>query len=470
MESVGILVVAYGARETAIIDAFSRSSKYKARMYIVDKQKNPFNLQKATEHIVVPDLSINETCKFAKKHKNEIDFGIIGPEKPIIDGARDLIERETNIQIICPTREYAIERSKVAQRQLFEKVAPEVNPRFKVFYPKEYRSIEEVKPELFRWLDELKNQVAIKPDTPAAGKGVGVWGDHFNTREELLDHFLDNFKHGAVIVEEKIEGEESSFQAFCDGKRLVPLPETRDYKRAFDDDKGPNTGGMGSYKDVGDTLPFMTKTDKDKEAQIMNKIFRELKGKTETNPALRGIPFYAAFIHAKEGPKILENNSRPGDPEIINILPLLKDDFIDVCLSMLEGSLTKVELENEASVVTYKAPATYGDYIDLFKDKVKQKEIDKPIDLTKAYKLNEKYDDNIRVYPASIEQRNGKSFALHSRAVCVVGMADTIESARQISLDGIANITGGNLWNRDDIASKEHIRKSIAHMQRLRGS
>ena len=470
METVGILVIAYGARETAIVDAFSRSSKYKAKIYVVDKQKNPFNLQEATEHIVIPNLGISEICKFAKKHENEIDFGIVGPEKPIIDGVRDLIERETHIQTICPTREYAIEKSKVAQRHLFEKVAPEVNPRFKVFYPKEYRNIEEVKAELFGWLDELKNQVAIKPDTPAAGKGVGVWGDHFITRKELLKHFLENFKHGAVIVEEKVDGEESSFQAFCDGKHLVPLPETRDYKRAFDGDRGPNTGGMGSYKDTGDILPFMTKMDKDKETQIMNRIFQELKGKTESNSALRGMPFYAAFIHTREGPKILENNSRPGDPEIINILPLLKDDFIDVCFSMIEGNLTKAELENDASVVTYKVPATYGDYIDLFKDKVKRNEIDTPIDLTKAYNLTKKYDDNIRVYPASIEIRKDESFALRSRAVCVVGMAETIEDARQISLEGIANITGGGLWNRNDIASKEHIRKSIAHMHRLRGS
>jgi len=227
---------------------------------------------------------------------------------------------------------------------------------------------------------------------------------------------------------------------------------------------------MGSYKDVGDILPFMTETDKNKETQIMNRIFQELKGKTESNPALRGTPFYAAFIHTKEGPKILENNSRPGDPEIINILPLLKDDFVDVCFSMIEGNLTKAELENEASVVTYKVPATYGGYIDVFKDKVKRNEIDTPIDLAKAYNLSKKYNDSIRVYPASIELKNDESFALRSRAVCVVGMADTIEDARQISLEGLAKITGGGLWNRNDIAAKEHIRKSIAHMQRLRGS
>jgi phosphoribosylamine--glycine ligase len=469
METVGILIVAYGAREAAIIDSFSRSPNYKARMYVADKQKNPFNLQKAVEHVVIPDLDIEKICNFAKKYRHEIDFGIVGPEKPIIDGIRDVIEKETNIPIICPTKEYAIEKSKVVQRQLFQKVVPEVNPKFKVFYPEKFHNSGEVKAALFSWLDELNNQVAVKPDIPAAGKGVGVWGDHFSTREELFEYFLDNFKYGAVIVEEKVEGEESSFQAFCDGKHLIPLPETRDYKRAFDGDKGPNTGGMGSYKDNGDVLPFMTKTGKKKETRIMNKIFQELKGKTE-NGALRGMPFYSAFIHTRSGPKILENNSRPGDPEIINLMPLLKDDFIDLCFKMIDGNLTSVELDAKASVVTYKVPPTYGGYTNLFRDEVKQNELDTPVDLNRAYKLSEKYGSDIRVYPASMEQRDGQAYALQSRAVCVVGMGEAIETARQISLEGINTIKGGGLWSRNDIASREHIAKSVSHMQQLRGN
>jgi phosphoribosylamine--glycine ligase len=439
-------------------------------MYIADKQKNPFNLQKATEHVVISDLNIDEICKFAKKHKDEIDFGIVGPEKPIIDGIRDLIEKETSIPIICPTKEYAIEKSKVAQRELFQKVAPETNPRFKVFYPQKFHTEEAIKRELFGWLDELDNQVAVKPDTPAAGKGVGVWGDHFTTREELFDHFLANFKQGAVIVEEKVEGEESSFQAFCDGKHLVPLPETRDYKRAFDDDKGPNTGGMGSYKGIGDVLPFMTSQNREAEVQIVNKIFQEMKGVTARNAALLGVPFYVALIHTKDGPKILENNSRPGDPEIINILPLLKDDFVDVCLRMIDGNLTRVELGKKASVVTYKVPPSYGGYMDVFKDRVKQSEIGTPVDLDAAQKLTTKYGDNIRVYPASMELKGNQVFALRSRAVCVVGIGEDDQVAREISLEGISAIKGGGLWNRSDIASKEHINKSVQHMRRLRGT
>ena len=99
-------------------------------------------------------------------------------------------------------------------------------------------------------MDIIFHKVAVKPDAPAVGKGVGIWGDHFTTRQQLYEHFMSSFKTGPVIVEEKVEGEESSFQTFCDGKHLILLPETRDHKRAFNGDEGPNTGGMGSYKNT----------------------------------------------------------------------------------------------------------------------------------------------------------------------------------------------------------------------------
>ncbi|UCE16111.1 MAG: hypothetical protein JSV12_00360, partial [Candidatus Bathyarchaeota archaeon] len=293
MDKVGVLVVCYGSRGVALVDAFSRSQNYSAEIYVIDKQRNPFNVEKAKKHVVISDFNVEKICRFAKKHEKRIDFGIVGPEKPIINGVRDVVEKKTGISLICPTKEYAIEESKVTQRRLFQEVVSEVNPSFRVFDPKDYDTISKVKTSVNAWLDELNNQVAVKPDRPVAGKGVGVWGDHFNTREQLFEHFLSSYKYGPVIVEEKIEGEESSFQAFCDGKHLVPLPETRDYKRAFDGDKGPNTGGMGSYKNIGDWLPFMTSDAKEKEIQVVNKIFKKLKGRG-SNPGLRGIPFYEA--------------------------------------------------------------------------------------------------------------------------------------------------------------------------------
>jgi phosphoribosylamine--glycine ligase len=466
MEKVGILVVSYGARETSIIDALARSRRYNIELYVADKQRNPFNVKKATKHTVISDLNIEEICRFVEANKDKIDFGIVGPEKPIIEGVRDLVEKRTGVPLICPTKECALEASKVQQRLLFQEIMPEVNPRFKIFNPEDYKSPDEAKKAVYSWLDELENRAVVKPDKPAAGKGVGVWGDHFTTREQLFEHFLSNFQYGSVIIEEKIEGEESSFQAFCDGKHIVPLPDTRDYKRAFDGDKGPNTGGMGSYKDLGDVLPFMTDMDRAKEIEIVNKIFEEWGMEDKTG--LRGVPFYLAFMHNGKELKILENNSRPGDPEIQNILPILKDDFVDVCYKILEGKLIRVELEKAATVVTYKAPPNYGGYMDAFPNLVHKDEIDKPIDLTKAYELERKYGERIRVYPASMEIRNGETYALKSRAVCVVGVGDSIDAARQISLEGIGAIKGGALWHRRDIASKQHIEKSIKHLAELR--
>ncbi len=460
MEKVDILVVSYGARAASIIDAFKRSNNYDAQIYVVDKQRNPFNVKNAKEHVVIPDLNIRAICDFAKMHKDDLDFGIVGPEGPIVAGIRDLIEKETGVPILCPTKKFALEGSKIAQRKLIEDCYPDANPRFKIFDPKKYSSNTEVKKDLWTWLDEMKNQVAIKPDKPAVGKGVGVWGDHFNTREELFNHFMTIFEKDHVIVEEKIESEEFSLQFFSDGEHLIPTPAVRDYKRAFDGDKGPNTGGMGSYKDVHEILPFMHRKDWEEAVTIGNKIFRKLKGET-SNPELRGVPMYMAYTIAKDGLKVFEINSRPGMPEIQNLMPILEDDFVDVCFNILHGNLTDLHFEAQATVVTYKVPPTYG-------EKIKEYTGDKRVDLTVVNKMTERLETRMRVYPCSMELRNGDTFALRSRTVCVVGIGDDIPGARKISLQGIDAITGGNLWSRTDIASEEHIKRSIAHVEKLR--
>jgi phosphoribosylamine-glycine ligase len=279
---------------------------------------------------------------------------------------------------------------------------------------------------------------------------------------------MSNYQYGTVIIEEKIDGEESSFQALCDGKHFIPLPGTRDYKRAFDGDKGPNTGGMGSYKNTGDALPFLTSAEREQERVLATRIFEKWKAKIGDDTALRGVPLYLAFMHTGYGIKILENNSRPGDPEIINILPILEGDFVDVCFKILEGNLTRVELKKAATVLTYKVPPSYGGYADVFPSLVDKVGVDTTVDLSKAYALAGKYGENIRIYPGAMEVRDGKVYALKSRAVGVLGVGETIEEARQVSLEGAQAIEGGALWNRTDIASKQHIAQSVSHMEKLR--
>lgn len=468
MEKIGVLLISYGAREVAMADALLRSKNYQVELYVADKQYNPFNAKHATKHAVIPSLDVAEICKFAEANKDNLDFVLVGSENPIIKGIRDLIESKVGIPVICPKKAYAIEESKVAQRVLFEQIAPEANPRFKVFNSTDYKSQTELKTAVYTWLDELDNQAVVKPDKPALGKGVGVWGDHFSTREELFEHFLSNFTYSSVIIEEKVPGEESSCMGFCDGKHFVPLPDTRDYKRAFDDDKGPNTGGMGSYKDAVDFLPFLTVTDRKAELELADKIFRGWRAKIPDETALRGVPLYLAFMHTGKGIKILEINSRPGDPEIINLLPVIKDDFVDVCLKMVNGNLNSVAMEKSATVLTYKVPPDYGGYAAAHPEAVDKSAINGPVDLSKAEALTKKYGSKIRIYPGSMELRAGKIYALKSRAIGILGIGETIEEARQISQEGAKAITGGALWNRTDVASKQHINKSINHMEKLR--
>jgi phosphoribosylamine--glycine ligase len=467
LDKIGVLLVSYGAREVAMADALLRSKNHIVELYIADKQRNPFNAQHATKHAVIPSLDIAEIAKFAQANKEQLDFVLVGSENPIIKGIRDLIEETVGIPVICPKKAYAIEESKVAQRVLFEEIAPEANPRFKVFDPADYKG-KDVKAVVYKWLDDLDNQAVVKPDKPALGKGVGVWGDHFANREQLFEHFMSNFQYGTVLIEEKVPGEESSCMGFCDGIHFIPLPDTRDYKRAFDGDRGPNTGGMGSYKDVDDYLPFLTGEDREAELALTRKVFNGWKKKISDDTALRGVPLYLAFMHTGKGIKILEINSRPGDPEIMNLLPIIADDFADVCLRMVDGNLKGVAMEKLATVLTYKVPADYGGYADAFFAQLDREAISSPVDLSKAEALAKKFGDKFRIYPGSMEVRDGKNYPLKSRAVGVLGIGNSIEEARQISQEGAKAITGGGLWNRTDVASMEHIAKSVRHMVQLR--
>jgi phosphoribosylamine--glycine ligase len=455
---VGILGISYGSRFACIADTLARSEQ-KVKLFIADKQLNPFNLRLCQstggEHVVIPGLEVPKIVEFAKKHEKEIDFGILGPEGPGIAGVRDAIESQTRIKMICPTQKYFIERSKVEQRKLMEQAIPKANPKFRVFDPALLGSEEEARREFYQWLDEIGEKVAVKPDAPATGKGVGVWGDHFRSREEAFrEFFLPNLRKGKVIVEEKIEGEEFSLQFLTDGGNLIPTPAVRDYKRAFDWDLGPNTGGMGSYKDVGDLLPFMTQQDWDEAMEIGERIHSVLRG----TPEVRGV-MYMAYIIGKEGVKVLEINSRWGDPEVMNVLPLLKQDFVEVCFRWLEGRLTRLEFEELASVVVYATPLSYGGYAT-YTGPAK-------VDLTGAEKMREEVGDRLRIYPGSMELRGDGCYALGSRTVACVGIGGSLEEARRIAYSAVRRIDGP-LRHREDIALQEYIQRSVERVRKLR--
>ncbi|MBI3840788.1 MAG: hypothetical protein HY297_02355, partial [Thaumarchaeota archaeon] len=337
MDKVGILVVSKCLSSAAIIDTFSRSQKHVPEFYVIEKQPNPFNVARAKVHRVVPDLNLADVVRTARKFRNRVSFGVTDTEDFVTSGGRDALEKEAGIQMLCVSKKFAVERSKAEQRLLFDRIFTGANPRYRIFDPGRYHSESEALADFRRAASDL-GEVVVKPDAPARGAGVGVWGKDFRSDREMSAFFLNALSKGKVVLEERVEGEESSFHAFSDGRHFVPAPLSRDYKRSLDGNRGKLTGGMGSYRDSSRGLPFLRREDWERLAKAEEAAFRKWKGRG-SDPGLRGIVLYDAIMHTGRGFKVLERNSRGGNTEVINILTTIADDFIEVCHRILDGSL-----------------------------------------------------------------------------------------------------------------------------------
>lgn len=457
MDRVGVLVISKCLSASAMVDTFLRSESYNPEFYIVEKQDNPYNKSKAREHTVVPDLSLGEIVKFARRFRNRIDFGLTDNEDFVVAGGRDVVEKEAGVPILCVTKEYAVERSKAEQRVLFEDTFPEANPLFKVFDPKEYPSPQDALSDFRKFASG--REVVVKPDAPARGAGVGVWGSDFHSKAEMSTFFLNALSKGRVVAEEKVEGEESSFHAFSDGRHFVAAPLTRDYKRGVDGNRGKLTGGMGSYRGSGPRLPFVGKTEWERLASAEERAFRRWKGRG-SRPGLRGIVLYDAIMHTGNGFRVLERNSRGGNTEVVNLLTTVADDMIDVCHRILDGTLKRIRFRTEASVVTCAVPRNYGLDAPLPSQPA-------PVRIADAYELSRRSEGRIRIFPMDVREEDGVSFIGASRTVAVAGLGATTDEARDLSLQGIAALSGSLRW-RTDIASTEDIGRSTAHLKALR--
>jgi phosphoribosylamine--glycine ligase len=458
MDRVGVLVVSKCLSSAAIVDTFLRSERYTPEFYIADRQANPFNVKRAKEHRVIPDLGITEIAKFAKSFAEKVAFGLCDTEDFVVAGGRDLLEKEAGVPMVCVTKKYAVETSKAAQRLLFDKVCPTANPRYRIFDPNRYKSERDAVADLKAAIKEM-NRPVIKPDAPARGAGVGVWGSDFRTEEETERFFLNAYSKGRVVVEEKVEGEESSFHAFSDGRHMCVAPLTRDYKRALDGNHGRLTGGMGSYRDATERLPFLTEAEWSEVVSAQGRAFRKWKGRG-SNPGLRGIVEYDALMHTGSGFKILERNSRGGNTESINLFMTLEDDLADVCYRMIEGTLRGLRFRRQASVVTCVVPKYYG-------TSEGSRSSDGEINLARAMALQRKHDQNMRVFPMDVRVEGGKTLHGTSRCVAVVGIGDDIDEARRFSSKAVQQISG-DLRHRTDIASEGDILRSCDHMEALR--
>ncbi|MCL2890820.1 MAG: phosphoribosylamine--glycine ligase, partial [Methanomassiliicoccaceae archaeon] len=252
-------------------------------------------------------------------------------------------------------------------------------------------------------------------------------------------------------IEEKAVGEEFTQMVFCDGNTISPMPLVQDHKRAYEGDVGPNTGGMGSYTDANHLLPFVTASERKEALQIVQRIVDALRKEGCT---YRG-PMYGQFMLTVNGPKIIEINARFGDPEAMNVLPILETSFTDVCLAMATGTLNyEAKFRNEATVCKYVVPEGYG---------VKSKaglpiSVDEPM-IKKC---------GSAVFYANVDIVDGKLVTGTSRSVGVVGMAGTIEKAESNCEDALVYVKGDAIFVRHDIGKRELVQRRVDHMAMLR--
>ena len=437
-----VLAVGGGAREHAIVSALARSG---AEIFACLKNMNPGIARTAKELLLTEETDVARVVQFAKTKR--VDLAVIGPEAPLELGLTDALIT-ARIATASPSKAAArLETSKSFMRELLSKHKVKGAVRFKIADSRE---------EVGRALDELGTDIVVKPIGLTGGKGVKVFGEHMMDKQDIIaytDEILSNKIGGSasVVLEEKLVGEEFTIQAFCDGRKVVSMPAVQDHKRAYEGDKGPNTGGMGSYSQQDGLLPFLRRDEYDTAVGIMNEVVAALRRESSE---YRGT-MYGQFMLTAHGPKVIEFNARFGDPEAMNVLSLLKSDFVKICEGMADGNVSKnlVRFEAKSSVCKYVVPEGYGTK-SLSGTEIK-------VDETAIA------DEGAILYYASVNEKNGKIYTTTSRSVGIVGLAGPIEEAERIAENGIRHVSG-KIHVRHDIAKKDMLDAKVQRMDQIR--
>ncbi len=442
---MNILLIGNGAREHVLAEALLRVTRPPA-LFAYMKSNNPGIAALAESTRIGGYGDLRAIRDWAKA--TGAAFAVIGPEDPLCNGVADALQ-EAGIPSFGPVKSLArLETSKSFTRNLLAKYHIPGNLRFGNF--SSWAGVE-------AFLDEMDG-VVIKPDGLTGGKGVMVQGDHFASRKEALAICRSILsEHAGITIEEKLEGEEFSLQCLTDGKTVVATPPVQDHKRRFNDDQGPNTGGMGSYSCADHLLPFLERRDVEAGLAITEQVAEALY--RETGVYYRGV-MYGGFMITRQGVRLLEYNARFGDPEAMNILPLLKTDFVDLCQAVMDGALgeIKIEFARQATVCKYVVPQGYGLPTD-----------EQGVPAAPEERIEIGPLSGARLYYSSVDQRADGLHMTKSRAVGVVGIADALAEAEKIAEAAAAAIKGA-VSHRSDIGTPALIEKRVRHMRELRNA
>ncbi len=410
------LVIGSGGREHAIADALNKSSIIE-KVYV-----SPGNSGMSNVAETVSLSGFDAIAEFVQV--NNISFVFIGPEQPLADGIVDYL-KERNIAVIGPDKAGSqIESSKIWSKNLMKKYGV---PTAEYGVYDNYESA-------CKGLDSFELPVVIKADGLAAGKGV-IIAESRQEAEDALKVMMTEMKFGesgsSVVIEEFLEGWETSIFALSDGENYVSTVFSQDFKRAFDNDKGPNTGGMGAYAPVVEAEQYRDVVHTD----IFDRIFSGMK----TEGIIYTGILYAGLMITENGPKVIEFNCRFGDPETEVVLPLLKSDFGQVCKALVDNAVNKVELEWENCAVTVVAAS--GGYPEAYKKGM-------PIEIPELEKGNE------FIYYAGVKSDNDKMLTDGGRVLMAVAVKDSMEEARHSAYKIIDQISFNKMQYRNDIAKK----------------
>ena len=411
-----VLVVGSGGREHAIVDALSRS------MQVEKIWCAPGNAGIAAQAECVP-ISVNDTpalLKFAEE--NHVDLTVVGPEVPLAGGIVDAFTLAGR-RIFGPSKAAAeIESSKDFAKHIMTKYGVPT-AAYKTFT--DYN-------EALAYVKAGSFPVVLKYDGLAAGKGVTIPQNLEQAEHDLRDMLLDDkFGEGKVVIEEFLTGPEFSLMALVDGENVYPLALAQDHKRAYEGDRGPNTGGMGAYT----PLPMISQEDMDWAVEHIMK--PTAKGMVEEGIPFKGV-LYGGLMKTPTGIKVIEFNCRFGDPETEVVLPVLESDFYSMACAVADGTpMPPIKWSGKAALGYVLASKGYpGSYEKGF-----------PIEgLDDAAA-----DPDVRIFHMGTKFDGDKVVTAGGRVLMVVGMGKDLAEARAKAQAAVAKIHCDNLFFRKDI-------------------